>query len=571
MENIYRFLNRIMSFLVVGLVAIGFSNTTVSAQGGELIYAISFSEGDGVATFKVDMTYEQDFDPETHSVYITGSLIGWSEPGSDPDRQTMVLMDGETEIPVVTPDNTGDVAYKYFSTHVADGWDGGEWDGSPDREASLLAGEEHSSIFGLQPGDAFEVNSIAELRAGPRDGTVIQLNTEAVLYNQMGFRNKKYFTDATGGIHIDDNDGIIVSEYNLMDGVTGLTGTLNPFREELQFVPAEDPGQATSVDNKVYPEPLTLADIVVERQSQLVYIPNVEFVTEEITFANGTNYDITDPSLADGETGVFRTELFNADYIGEDIPTGPVNLVGWVQTRGQGDDLVVHVSARFADDFKDPGAIGNFSLTSPGNEETIVVEGDETELINITWETPDSELDLNFKWVATNPALLFSLPALDFDADEDGFSIPKSVADELLEANGIQVGESITIKWTAVAESGNEFRYADQVWTVTLERGVLTSNESITGIPGNFELSQNYPNPFNPSTQISYALPQSSNVTLTVYNVVGQRVATLVNNEQRAAGAHTVSFDAGNLASGMYIYRIQADNFVQTRKMMLVK
>lgn len=85
-----------------------------------------------------------------------------------------------------------------------------------------------------------------------------------------------------------------------------------------------------------------------------------------------------------------------------------------------------------------------------------------------------------------------------------------------------------------------------------------------------YRLGQNYPNPFNPSTTISYELPKVSAVELKVFDVLGREVATLVNSEQ-AAGTHTVSFNASNLSSGIYICRIKADGFTASQKMMLVK
>lgn len=88
--------------------------------------------------------------------------------------------------------------------------------------------------------------------------------------------------------------------------------------------------------------------------------------------------------------------------------------------------------------------------------------------------------------------------------------------------------------------------------------------------PTEFELQQNYPNPFNPTTQIKYSVPKTAKVKLEVFNILGKRVATLINKEQKS-GRHQVTFDGSNLASGMYIYRLQAGSQVMTKKLILAK
>ena len=85
-----------------------------------------------------------------------------------------------------------------------------------------------------------------------------------------------------------------------------------------------------------------------------------------------------------------------------------------------------------------------------------------------------------------------------------------------------------------------------------------------------FELSQNYPNPFNPTTTIRYNLSEAGKVKLTLFNILGQEIRTLVN-ELKESGVHTINFNASDLNSGMYIYKIESGSFTQTRKMMLVK
>lgn len=105
--------------------------------------------------------------------------------------------------------------------------------------------------------------------------------------------------------------------------------------------------------------------------------------------------------------------------------------------------------------------------------------------------------------------------------------------------------------------------------TISGSKTETVSNEIENEIT-RFVLNQNYPNPFNPSTNISFEIPKSSEVTLEVFDMLGRKVVSLVN-ERKAAGSYTVPFYASSLSSGMYIYRLQAGSFIQTRKLTLIK
>ncbi len=107
-------------------------------------------------------------------------------------------------------------------------------------------------------------------------------------------------------------------------------------------------------------------------------------------------------------------------------------------------------------------------------------------------------------------------------------------------------------------------------YTEAIQVDVLSGVEEAGSIPATLALDQNYPNPFNPSTMIKFALPQQSHVTLEVFNVIGERVAMLINGV-KPAGYHAVNFDAVKLASGLYIYRLSTADMTIVRKMTLVR
>lgn len=116
--------------------------------------------------------------------------------------------------------------------------------------------------------------------------------------------------------------------------------------------------------------------------------------------------------------------------------------------------------------------------------------------------------------------------------------------------------------------SGNDYPYWESEFTMDILAADITKNDE--NVPHAFNLAQNYPNPFNPSTQIRFSIPQKEMVSLIVYNHLGEKVRTLVN-EELALGDYTVDFNAASLSSGLYYYKITAGQFDQTKKMILIK
>jgi hypothetical protein len=155
-----------------------------------------------------------------------------------------------------------------------------------------------------------------------------------------------------------------------------------------------------------------------------------------------------------------------------------------------------------------------------------------------------------------------------------------NVAGELVDSNGVVVavnnlsgGNPFTLTAPAPGRYTVNAGYKDpsRKWGTTQVDIVLTGVDEASGaLPGGFSLGQNYPNPFNPSTTIGYTVKEAEHVTLKVYDMSGREVATLVDGIE-APGAKSVRFDALNLATGTYIYRLQAGAFSETRHLVLMR
>ena len=156
--------------------------------------------------------------------------------------------------------------------------------------------------------------------------------------------------------------------------------------------------------------------------------------------------------------------------------------------------------------------------------------------------------------------LLRKSPALNFENETDTISIIEATQEK--EATfRFEVKRNVPVN----TKDSIEFSIGDVNGIMMMKTFVLNFLA-----PSEFRLEQNFPNPFNPATTIQYQLPSTSNVSLKIYDVLGNEVLTLIN-EKQDAGYKEVKFNANRYASGMYIYRLTADKYVSTKKMLLVK
>ncbi len=297
----------------------------------------------------------------------------------------------------------------------------------------------------------FPLTSLAQLRASNADGTTIYtISSEVFVTYTQAWRNQIYVQDATAAILIDDYNNIIATNYNIGDGITGLSGKISVYAGMLQFVPVADPGTATSTGNQIPARTITVemvANNFDAYEAQLVAIQNVHFTATTLDTLYFTSiYPITDGVNSCN----FRSSFSEANYIGNLVPLNNFNLVCILSERVDGQ----FITARSLSDF-----------------------------------APVANID-----------------------------------------------QTVVRKSTIIG---------------------------------------NYPNPFNPITTIAYNLANSGPVDITIYNVKGQKVKTVVSGNQNS-GSHTITWNGTdennrNVSSGVYYYKLSTNDSVQIRKAILMK
>lgn len=306
----------------------------------------------------------------------------------------------------------------------------------------------------------------------------------------------------------------------------------------------------------------------------------VTFSVSDGKLSASTNVKIT---VVDANTAPTITPI--AD---KTVNTNQQLIFDVVATDGEGDNLIYAAGPlpsgatfdaalhRFS--WKPSGSqAGDYTVTffvSDGNSTPSIIVKIKVVKVNsapvFVKSMPDTTIDVH------NVQVLFKYQykASDPDGDVVTFRLDGGPSGAIMSSSGL-------FSWIPkTTDAGQQFLLMITISDGTLSETVVTSlttRSQIVGIegeeysiPSKYNMDQNYPNPFNPTTNIKFSLPKEDNVTLKVYNVMGEEVASLVNRFMNA-GVYTVSFDAKNLSSGLYFYKIQTSGFSKTMKMLLAK
>ena len=315
-----------------------------------------------------------------------------------------------------------------------------------------------------------------------------------------------------------------------------------------------------------------IADIEVYEDNEPITL-NINGVFDDVDIASGDSLTITAVSLAD--------TLVTVEYDSNSLPF----LVFTENGNGETDVIViaedifglsandtVHVTILPVND-----APTEFGLLSPfDSTELFITPNDISQELTllVTWES-SSDVDgddLSYEFVLYNGVYGPDTPVLiDTVLSDTVLHIPYVYIAELI---GMSGQTSINADWVIFTTDGIDTTMSNHVWNILFDASDVLSIDGGV-VPDKFALYQNYPNPFNPITQIRYDLPEDAMVNITIYDIMGRSIRSLVKSRQ-TAGYRLVRWDATNdkgesVSAGMYFYTIQAEDFRQAKKMVLLK
>ena len=345
-----------------------------------------------------------------------------------------------------------------------------------------------------------------------------------------------YSTDVNGRFLVITNNGInytVRLQLNTNTGIDDLGGATIVFnfnKDNLSFPSSPQSGVDYTYHN--FSGGTYSVGTVTRPLTDQIWL-NIELNTD-----NGGTVVSAAPSWTDVVTINFTTL----------IPSGNANLI-WQTSDGNwfifdGDNATLWDNGTFTNENTTPLPVELTSFTS-----NVI-----SDRVQLNWQTK-TEVN-NYGFEIERASLSASpLPVWEKIGFVNGNGNSNSPKDYLFVDKNFIGGSKFNYRLKQIDNDG-QFEYSEMV--------------EVQVVPNKFELYQNYPNPFNPSTKIRYQLPNESKVVIKIYNILGSEVMELVNSKKEA-GVYEAEFNAASLSSGTYIYKISADNFVQTKKMILLK
>jgi PKD repeat protein len=209
------------------------------------------------------------------------------------------------------------------------------------------------------------------------------------------------------------------------------------------------------------------------------------------------------------------------------------------------------------------------SLLEPPNITSVNTNPSDTSTIQFKWTSAGSDPSINYKWKIKKGGTSNEKIYLSNNSGVDTvFTIRYGLLDSIAQDFGT-TGDSVICTWSAWSFNGVDSA-SSNIFIVILKRTNVGITQLSSTIPDKFKLENNYPNPFNPTTKIVFEIPKSVNVELRIYDAIGREIETLVNNKLQP-GRYEYTWGAHTLSSGLYFYRLKANGFVQTKRMVLIK
>jgi len=366
---------------------------------------------------------------------------------------------------------------------------------------------------------------------------------------QFGGNGPAFIQDNEAGIAVYGSG--YISKMKMGDSVT-VTGPLVNYRGLTEYTFDSEVSEVIIHKDTEIPSPkiVTISDILEQEwngiellEGVLVKLRNIDFINTGI-FEAYTNYQITDGS------GTMNLRVSNEDILdGIQIPVGKVTIIGIV---GQFKSTAPYnggyqLLPRSSNDIINNTNTGSINIISPKKGEDYKLGSN----IAISWSSNKVEnIDILYKLFSDSS---WSVISENIRAEENRYSwkVPQSGEDSCM----IKIIDS----------NDDSINDISGIFYLKLETSVNDEE-----IPADYYLAQNYPNPFNPTTNVSFGIPMSTEVSLNIYDTLGRRIKSLVT-ENLNSGHYTVQIDADDLASGIYYYSLTAGSFFETKKMILLQ